>query len=100
MTGTLTDFFGSGSISHLNLCIAIYADYPEWLRGIPKEKDLPRRRWSFNFPHKFIAPATVGEQAERVAWIIENLAGAWNITQTWVFFESDSDATKYRLVWD
>lgn len=98
---TLADFFNGNltSVSHLNIFIAIHADYPEWLRGITAEKDLPRRALTYDLPHKVVAPVNAALQAQAVAWIVDNLSGAWNITQTWVFFENDLDAVKYMLRW-
>lgn len=97
---TLMDFFGDiENMSNLNLWIAVTGRFPEWLRGIPKEADLPRRTMRLDLAHRFVAPPTAGEVGERAFWIIENLDGPWNITHTWLFLESDTDAVKYKLTW-
>lgn len=96
---TFREFFGAGDVSPINLYVAIYADFPEWLRGIVKDKDLPRRQRNTT-THRFLLPATVGKQAERISWIVENLHGGWNITQTWLYLETDEDAVTYKLVWE
>jgi hypothetical protein len=94
---TLGEFFGALEVDDLNRRVAIYADCPEWLRGICRESAMPRRFMGSDLPHRFVVPATDGERALLIDWIVENLSGAWNINNRWISFETDMDAVAYRL---
>lgn len=97
MNGKLYEFFNSRDVSHINVFIALMRDYPEWLRGIHNEFDLPRRVNSFQLEHKLIAPNNVGKLAIALDWIVMNTTGAWNFTHTWIFFEKEEDAFLYTM---
>lgn len=98
----LAQFFGGANLTrvdHLNMQIAINADYPEWLRGIAKESGLPRRVMHAEFEFRFVVPPTEAERGVLAAWIVETCHGAWDINNRFVLFEDPEDAVHYRLKW-
>jgi len=80
--------------------IAVFANCPEWLRGLHNETDIPRYTLAADLPYVFPFPPMVGQQARVIDWIVENLEGEWNCNQRDVSFALDFDAVKFRFYWD
>lgn len=76
---------------------------PEWLRGKPNLKDLPRHsRIGKTTPHFRIEhrKPTITTMAERTIWVIENCTGPWKVQYKLnpaMFFTDERDAVHYRL---
>lgn len=100
---TLRGFFGCNELSILNLMIAIGFDFPEWLRGIPHELNLPRRQSNIQHIRVSINDVLFNiKSADIVYWIIERTNGFWdigNISDQAVYFENASDAILFKLTY-
>lgn len=94
---TLYEFFGSHEVDDLNRRVALQADCPDWLRGICLESEMPRRVMGPDLEFRFVVPASEGERALLIDWIVEYLTGGWNINNRWVSFNTVFDAVVYRL---
>lgn len=99
---TMAEFFGVRSlmsVDHFNISVFYYANRPEWLRGISKERDMPRRIMGDDLEYKFVVASTEGERAIRVDWAVENLNHGWNINNRFMSFDDAEDAIFYKFKW-
>jgi hypothetical protein len=99
---TMADFFKVSSlvaVDHLNMSVWVYAGRPEWLRGISKERDMPRRVTGDDLEFKFVVPPTVGERTICIDWVVENLNYGWNINNRFISFDNAEDAIFYKFKW-
>lgn len=99
---SIYEFFGvsSNKIDVFNFYIALHGKQPEWLRGIPKETDLPRRIMSNDLPFRFVCPNSEEGRAKLANWIVQTLENGWNINNRFVLFDSEIDAIHYEMTWD
>lgn len=99
------DFFGCSvhRVDQINLKIAFEHDYPDWLKGLPLARDLPRRQWngSVELPHFFYTDRrTLREHADLIVWVVNHTTGRWSLSANVLWLETDEDAVLYRLSHD
>jgi hypothetical protein len=100
--GKLEKFFGcpTAKIDAANLIIALNYDFPSWLKGKPRELNLPRNSSERSYRHCFsLGTQTVpaSKRADIIVWLMENTRGYWHLGTITVWLYDDTDAVKYKL---
>ena len=99
---SLSSFFETSvnKVDVFNFYIALHCKSPEWLRGIHKETDLPRRIMDNDLPFKFVCPNSEAGRAKMADWVVQHLQHGWNINNRFVLFETEIDSIQYQMTWD
>jgi len=105
----LAEYFGKPphKVNQLALRVAIYYDYPEWLRGVTKMEEFPR--FTRQKLGNVVNPPTlrlerknatsINALAERIKWIVEELHGEWSLCEEGFSFSDNAEAIYFKLRW-
>lgn len=100
-THSAVEFFGCPLSKVTVWCwsIALCGHFPEWLRDLWDDTELPRRAYQ-PLKHAIVFPDfSLMAKTEQIIWVIENLHGAWAMASNVLYFECDDDAVAFKLRW-